>query len=114
MPLGIVKLDRLDAGSAGIGGGDCDGARWNLPDIVVLQDFVSRIHIPYDDGHVLEPGVVAVGPHGDVSAGRRRHVLGELDDLLAELELYDAHIGVEHADKRVVLAAASTTRLSAC
>ena len=69
MTLRVMKLDRLDAGRAGIGRRDGDGMRGDLPHIVVLQDFVGSIHVADDDGHMLEPGVVAVGPHRDEPAG---------------------------------------------
>src|SRR5215831_6482082 len=54
---------------------------------------------------MLEPGIVAVGPHRDEPSGGRRDILGELDRLLAKVQLHDAHVGVEYADQGVVLAA---------
>jgi hypothetical protein len=71
MAFRIMKLDRLDAGRSGIGRRDGDGMRGDLPHIVVLQDLVGGIHVAHHDGQVLEPGVVAVGPHRDEASGGR-------------------------------------------
>src|SRR5262249_32636764 len=57
----IMEFDCLYPRGARVRGRDGDGVRRNLLDVVVLQDLVSGIHVPHDDGHMLEPLVVAVG-----------------------------------------------------
>src|SRR5215470_15235018 len=66
----IMEFDCLYPCGARVRGRDGDGVRGNLLDVVVLQDLVSHFHVTHDDGHVLEPLVVAVGGYRDWTARR--------------------------------------------
>src|SRR6516225_11642362 len=100
----VAELDRLDAGRPTVGFRDRDWVRGNLLDVVLLQDLVRGIHVADDDGHMLEPLVIAVRRHRDWPAGRRRDVLRELNHLLTQFQMDDAHVRVEYALHFVVFA----------
>src|SRR5262249_36531605 len=93
----IMEFDCPHPRGARVRGRDSDWVRGNLLDVVVLQDLVSGIHVSHDDGHVLEPLVVALGWYRDWTARGRRDILRELYDLIAQPQMDDTHAGVEHA-----------------
>src|SRR5262249_31225419 len=105
MTFRVVKLDRLYTGPPPLRRGGGDWMSGNLPHIGLLSNLLGSIPIADHDGHMLEPGIVAVGPNRDEPSGGRRDILGDLDRLLAKVQLHDAHVGVEYADQGVVLAA---------
>ena len=59
-------------------------------------------HVADDDCHMLEPQVVAAGGNRNWPAAWRRDVLRQLDDLLAEPQMNNPHVGAEHALQMVV------------
>jgi len=69
------------------------GRRWRRRGVLHplgAQPGVCAVHVAHDDGHVLEPSVVAprVGGHRSPA---RREVLGELEHLVAEPHAHHAH-----------------------
>src|SRR5262244_4589183 len=70
----VAELDRLDTGCPRVRFRDRDRVCRNLLDVVLLQDLVRGIHVADDDGHMLEPLVIAVRRHWDRPPGRRRYV----------------------------------------
>src|SRR5436853_1420540 len=108
MTFRIVELDRLYARSPGIRLRDRNRSGGNLPDIGLLQALIRSIHVAHDNGHMLEPKIVAVGGDGDWPPGGWRNIAGKLDGLLAELQVNDAHVDVEHALHPVIFASHQT------
>lgn len=85
MPVRIAELDGFDAGGGRIRNRNRLRPRRNLPDMVAAQAHPGRVHVPHDDGDVLEPQVIAIRRHGNQPDVRRREELDELQRLLAEL-----------------------------
>src|SRR6266851_5695982 len=77
----------------------------DLPDIVILQALERRIHVTDDDGHMLEPAVIAVRGHGNRPARGWRNITRELNNLLTQPQMNDPHVRVEHALQLVVFRA---------
>src|SRR3954465_13861156 len=105
MTFRIVELDRLYARRPRIRLWDRDRGGGNLTDIGLLQALIRSIHVAHDNGHMLEPKVVAVGGEGIWPRGGRHNIAGRLGDLLAKLQVNDAHVDVEAAQLPVIFAA---------
>jgi hypothetical protein len=101
MSVRILEVKRANAGRAGDGFGQQLGAGRGMLDLESPEPSVRAVHVAHDDGHVLEPAIVAPGVGGRGAPGRAQ-ILGELQVLLAQLEPHHPNAGAGEPLQAVV------------